>query len=103
VDVLDPALTRPGPVRSADLRPAARREGPAGHPQGPQPQVEARAERGSCCGWLARRPDSAAPTSPRSSTKPPWARRWRTRNTSSRTTSRRRATRSAGAGRERAA
>ena len=39
-DVLDPALTPPGPVRPADLRAAARREGPAGDPQGPRRKVK---------------------------------------------------------------
>ncbi len=37
VDVLDPALTPPGPIRPADPRAAARRQGPHGDPQGPQP------------------------------------------------------------------
>ena len=76
-DVLDPALTRPGRFDRADLRAAARREGPHGDPQGPQPQGEARARTSTCCGWPAARPSSAAPTWPRSSTRRRSARRWR--------------------------
>ena len=58
----------PGPIRPADLRAAARREGPHGDPQGPQPQGEARAQRRPAAPRPRPRPASAAPTWPRSST-----------------------------------
>jgi cell division protease FtsH len=102
VDVLDPALTRPGRFdRQVTV---------------PLPDVKGRMEilkvhsrkvkLGRRRTWRAsprRPPVSVAPTWRPSSTRPRWARRSRVRNTSNRTTSKRRATRSAGAARRRAA
>ena len=97
VDVLDPALTRPGRfdrqiyVPLPDVK--GRLEILKVHSRkvklGPNVDMHAPGPRHAA--------DSAAPIWPRSSTNRPWARRWPARNSSNRTTWKRPATKSAGA------
>ena len=69
LEKLDPALLRPGPLRSPGLRLAARRQGPRADPARPHAPTSRCARTSTSTSWPSRRAASPAPTWPTSATR----------------------------------